>query len=212
VKFGESLTVTSGVRITWMLTALVFFGVGMGLVWWPASRTIDAVKAQARALYDEANQNESDVQHATQLRAVAKRVSDDVRKLSGQGSQSAVTAATLALLYRESRSHSIDVRSIVPAPVASPGGTTTTSATGQPADKALVGSPIEIDVRGRFRDILAFISDLPRQNVLIDVSDINLVGRGDHSAKPVLGVTIHATIYRYQGIVERETEHASGAP
>jgi Tfp pilus assembly protein PilO len=209
VKFTEPLTVTSGVRITWMLTALVFFGSGIGLVWWPTSQTIDAVKAQARSLYDEANQNESDVQRATQLRAIAKRVSDDVRKLSGQGSQSAVTAATLALLYRESRTHGIDVRSIAPAPMVSPAAAPGPAAV-QPADNVLAGSPIEIDVRGRFRDILAFISDLPRHNVLIDVSDINLTDRGDRSTKPVLGATIRATIYRYQG-TERETQRASGA-
>jgi Tfp pilus assembly protein PilO len=211
MKFSEPFTVTSWVRITWMLTALVFFGLGLGLVWWPISQTIDAAKAQARSLYDEANQNESDVQHAAQLRAVAKRVSDDVRKLSGQGSQSAVTAATLALLYRESRAHGIDVRSIIPAPIASPGGAPG-AIVAPPGDSALIGNPIEIDVRGRFRDILGFISDLPRHNVLIDVNDITLADRGDHSAKPVLGAAIHATIYRYQGIAERETQHASGAP
>jgi Tfp pilus assembly protein PilO len=211
MKFDEPLTVTSAVRITWMLTAFVFFGLGIGLVWWPTSQTIDAVKTQARSLYDEANQNESDVQRAAQLREVAQRVSDDVRKLSGQGSQSAVTAATLALLYRESRVHSVDVQSISPAAVASPAAATA-SAAARPTDNALVGSPIEIDVRGRFRDILSFISDLPRNNVLIDVNDISLADRGDRSAKPVLGATIHATIYRYQGIAEREIQHASGAP
>lgn len=202
MKFAGALTVTSGVRITWMLTALVFFGLGLGLVWWPTSQTIEALKAQARSLYDEANQNESDVQRAPQLRAVARRVSDDVRKLSGQGSQSAVTAATLVLLYRESHAYDVDVRSIVPAPAASPG----------PSDNVLGGNPIEVEVRGRFRDILAFISDLPRHNVLIDVSDINLTDRGEHSAKPVLGATIHATMYRYLGVADRETQHASATP
>lgn len=210
MKLTEPLTIASGVRITWMLTALLFFGLGMGLVWWPTSQAIDSIKAQARSLYDEANQNESDVQHAIRLRRVAKRVLDDVRKLSGQGSQSAVTAATLALLYRESRANGVDVRSIVPAPAVSQSTTQGTGAA-QPADGALVGSPIEIDVRGRFRDILAFVSDLPRQNVLVEVRDINLADRGDHSAKPVLGATIHATIYRYQGIAERKVQHGSGA-
>jgi len=209
MRLTEPLTVTSGARITWMLTAFVFFGLGLGLVWWPTSLTIDAVKAQAKSLYDEANQNESNVQRATQLRAIVKRVSDDIRKLSGQDSQSAVTAATLSLLYRESHTRSIDVRSILPAPVPSAPAAV---AVARPAEATLVGTSIEIDVRGRFRDILGFISDLPRHNVLVDVSDINLVERGDHSAKPVLGATIHATIYRCMGTLERENQHASGAP
>ncbi|MGB6986448.1 MAG: type 4a pilus biogenesis protein PilO [Candidatus Aquilonibacter sp.] len=198
----------SGVRITWMITAAIFLGIGLGLVWWPASQTIAAVKEQAKSLYDEANQNEADVQRAEQLRAVAKRVSDDVRQLSGQASSSAVTAATLTLLNRESRVHAIDIRSIVPAPVAS---ASAAPAAARPADSALLGTAIEIDVRGGFRDVLAFISDLPRHNVLIDVNDINLVDRGDHSSKPALGVTIHATVFRYKGIIEGEIRHASGA-
>ncbi len=187
----------SGVRITWMLTGGMFLGIGLGVVWWPASQTIVAVKEQAKNLYDEANQNEVVIQHATQLRAVAKRVSNDVRRLSGQGSQSAVTAATLTLLDRESRAHPVDIRSIVPAPVAS----ASAAPTARPADSVLVGTAIEIDLRGGFRDILAFISDLPRHTVLIDVSDINLADRGDRSTKPVLDATIHATVFRFKGII-----------
>ncbi len=209
MKLTEPMTMASGVRILWILTAAVFFGFGVGVVWWPTSQTIATIKTQAKNLYDEANQNEADIARAAQLRTVQKRVSDDVRKLSGQGSQSAVTAATLALLNRESRTHSIDVRSIVPT-----SGTTASPspAAARRADSALVGTAIEIDVRGRFRDLLAFVSDLPRHDVLIDVSDINLVDRGDRSSKPVLGATVHATIFRYLYQEGREAQHASGTP
>jgi Tfp pilus assembly protein PilO len=186
---------------------MMFFGLGLGVVWWPSSQTIGAIKAQAKTLYDEANQNEAEIRRATQLRAIAKRVSDDVRKLSGQGSSSALTAATLALIDRESRAHGIDVRSIAPAVSEASPGTTKP----QPADNALVGTPIEIDVRGHFRDLLAFISDLPRDDVLVDVSDVSLVDNGSRSAKPVLGATIHATVYRYRGVTETENQHASGS-
>jgi Tfp pilus assembly protein PilO len=187
-----------------MFTTAMFLGIGVGVVWWPASQTIAAIKEQAELQYEQANQNEAVVQHAAQLHAVAKRVADDVRQLSG-GSQSAVTAATLTLLNRESHAHTIDIRSIVPAPVAA------ASAAPRPPDSTLTGTAIEIDARGGFRDILAFISDLPRHNVLIDVSDINITERGDHSPKPVLGATIHATVFRYKSIKEGEIEHASGA-
>lgn len=190
-----------------MFTAAMFLGIGMGVVWWPASQTIAAVKEQAESQYDEANQNEAVVHHAAQLRAIANRVTDDVRQLSG-GSQSALTAATLTLLNRESHAHTIDIRSIVPAPIAP---TSAPPAAARPADSALTGTAIEIDARGRFRDILAFISDLPRHNVLIDVSDINIIDRGDHSPKPVLGATIHATVFRYKGIKKGEIPHAAAA-
>lgn len=207
MKIAEPMSVASAVRIVWIVTAAVFFGLGLGVIWWPASQRVATIKAQAKSLYDEANQNESDVQRAVQLRAIAKRISDDVRKLSGQRSQSAVIATTLRLLNQESRAHGIDVRSIVPAPVAS---ASPPPAQARLVDSTLVGTAVEIDVRGRFRDLLAFVSDLPRHNVLIDVSDIDLADRGDRSLKPVLGATIHATVFRYQGTPERET-HASGS-
>jgi Tfp pilus assembly protein PilO len=205
MKVAEPMSVASTVRIVWIVTAAIFFGLGLGVVWWPTSQTIATIKAQAKSLYDEANQNESDVRRAAQLRAIAKRVSDDVRKLSGQASQSAVTAATLELLNRESRAHGIDVRAILPAPAAS----ASPAAPQQPTESTLAGTSFEIDTRGHFRDLLAFVSDLPRHNVLIDIDDIDLVDRGDRSLKPVLGATIHATVFRYQGAVEGET-HAAG--
>lgn len=206
MKLAEPMSIASAVRIVWIVTAAVFFGLGLGVIWWPASQTIATIKAQAKSLYDEANQNESDVQRATQLRAISRRVSDDVRKLSGQRSRSAVMATTLGLLNRESRAHGIDVRSIVPAPIAS---ALPAPPQAQVDESTMVGTAVEIDVRGRFRDLLAFVSDLPRHNVLIDISDIDLVDRGDRSLKPVLGATIHATVFRFQSTPERET-HASG--
>ncbi|HUA09828.1 MAG TPA: type 4a pilus biogenesis protein PilO [Candidatus Acidoferrales bacterium] len=199
------MTIAAYVRIVWLLTGAVFFGLGVGVVWWPNAQTIAAVSAQSRALYDEANQNEAEVRHAAQLRAVARQIAGDVRSLSGEGSQSAAMAATLALLGREGRAFSVDVRSILPAPEASampsPG----------PAERALAGTPLEIDVRGSFRDILAFVSDLPRHDALIEVHELSLSDRGDRSPKHILGASIYATVFRYGDGAERETQHASRA-
>jgi Tfp pilus assembly protein PilO len=207
MKVGGRLSMSAGVRIVWMLAVAIFLGFGVGGVWWPTSQTIAALKTQAKSLYDEANQNEADVRHVSELHSLAKRVSDDVRMLSGQGSQSAVTAATLSLLNREARAFGIDVRTIVPVPSSSPVPSTQARAI---PDSSLAGTAIEIDLRGRFKDVLGFVSDLPRHNVLIDVNDLSLADEGDRSAKPVLSAKIHATIFRYRGIAEEETQHASG--
>jgi Tfp pilus assembly protein PilO len=203
------MTMSAGIRVVWILGVAVFLGVGVGLVWWPTSQTIAALKSQAKSLYDEANQNEADVRHAAELHSLALRVSNDVRQLSGQGSQSAVTAATLSLLDREARIYGIDVRSIVPAPSSSPAPPVPGQST---SSSSLAGTALEIDVRGRFRNLLAFVADLPRHNVLIDVSDLNLNDEGDRSVKPILSAKLHATIFRYRGIAGEEAQHASGAP
>ncbi|HTX57048.1 MAG TPA: type 4a pilus biogenesis protein PilO [Candidatus Acidoferrales bacterium] len=198
MKLGGPPALSSGVRIVWMLAASIFFGVGVGIVWWPTSQTIASYKTQAKSLYDDANQDETEIAHASELRSAARRVEDDVKLLSAQSSAGAVTAATLRLLNGEAHAYGVDVRSIVPAPQASasPG--------------ALAGTVVELDVRGRFRNLLAFISDLPRHDVLMEINDVSLAGTGDRSPKPVLAATIHAAIYRYRGI-GKETQHASGA-
>jgi len=193
----QETSVRSSVRIVWMLTGTILFGVGLGVVWWPTSETIATIKAQAKILYDEANQNEADARRASQLLAVAKRIADDVRRLSGQNSQSATTAATLALLARDAAIHRIDVRSIVPVPVtsASPAPVVSTGAAAP-----FTGAPLEITVRGRFRDVLSFIADLPRHDVLLDVSDVDLAAIGESPSRPKLNATIHATVFRYQAV------------
>jgi len=197
MTLSGGLTMPMAVRIVWMLTATTFLGGGLGIVWWPTSETITVTQSQAKALYDEANENEAAVRHATQLHALAKRIADDLRALSGQSSQSAAVAATLALLNREARDFKIEVRSIVPTIMATP------------AAASLSGAPIEIDVRGQFRDLLAFVSDLPRHDVLIDVSDVSLGDEDQRSLRPTLDARIHATVFRYRGTAEEEIKDAS---
>jgi Tfp pilus assembly protein PilO len=200
MKSISRLTTSSTVRIVWMLTAAIFFGAGVGMVWWPSSQAIGAIQSQAKALYDEANENEVEIRHAAELHALARRVTDDVRALSGRGSESAAMAAILALLSREARAFKIDVRSIVPATTAIPVAST-----------PLAGVPIEVDARGHFRELLAFVSDVPRHDVLIDMSDISLDGEGNHTPSPVLSAKIHATLFRYRGTAREEMEYASGS-
>jgi Tfp pilus assembly protein PilO len=201
MKLTGGVSIRAGGRIAWMLAATVFLGGGIGMVWWPASQTIAAIRSQAKTLYDETNENEAEVRHAAQLRALGKQVAEDVRALSGQGSQSALTARILGLLNREARAFKIDVRSIVPTPSTTPA---------RDEDRVLVGAPIEIDARGQFRDLLAFVSDLPRHDALIALSDMTLDDSDDPSFKPQLNAKIHATVFRYRGFAEEGTPHASG--
>lgn len=199
MTIGRGLTMASAVRVVWMVSAALFVGGGVGIVWWPSSQTIASMQSQARTLYDQANANDVEVRHAAELRALAKRMADDVRALSGEDSQSATTAAALALLSHESRAFTVDVRSFVPATAATPAPGT-----------SLVGTPVEIDVRGGFRNLLALVSDLPRHNVLIDVNDVSLDDNGNRSATPVLSAKIHATIFRYHAKTGEEMEYDPG--
>ncbi len=205
----KGLDVRAWGRITWLLTALMLFGVGIGLVWWPASRTVADLRAQAKSAYDEANQNESDVRHAGQLHAVAAEISRDVGRLAPQDSRSAVMASTLRLLYATSRKLRIEVGAIVPRPVP----TTAPLKQADYADvEALTGTDLEIDLRGSFRNLLAFADDLPRHDVLIEVRDLN-ISQADVSnrSRPVLSAKLDATVFQCRCIARMEALHDTAA-
>jgi Tfp pilus assembly protein PilO len=205
MKRGK-IDIADAARMIWIATAAVFLGVGVGVVWWPASQNIAQLKGQAQHLYEQAEENQTDVRHAAQLRAVAKRVVQDVQALSGETSSSAVMATTIKLLGAESSRFKIDVQSIVPEPSS---GSQTPMPDRSLASEALEGMPIELGLHGSFRQLLALISDLPRHDVLIDVQDVDLLA-DDDSNSPLLNAKLHAIVYRYYDVAKTEVQNVSG--
>ncbi len=175
----------ASIRLTWALVALVIFGAGFGLVWWPFSQSIAAVRSHARELYEEANRNDAITLRASDLRAARARIHADLVTLGGVRSQGAVLSSTLRLLSEEGKRLRVDVRSIAPAQHA--GGET---------HDPLVGTDVAIAVRGSFRNIVDMIADVPRHDVLVEIHDAQLVSADTMQGLPKLDVTLHATIYR----------------
>ena len=174
------------VRILWSVSALILLGVGVGLIWWPDSRELTQLRARAQEMYEEANQNEEEERHAADVLAARSRVLDDVRTLSGQGSGATATARALQLLADESKKYHVAVRSVIPAAAsASP-----------PTAGALQGDPVTVAVHGKFRDIIAMLSDLPRHDALIETDGIAMSARTERSTSPILDATVNATLYR----------------
>ena len=186
----KSLDKAAIARIVWLAVAFVVFGVGVGLVWWPTSQSIDQVRSHARELYEEANQNDAIVRRAADLRAAQKRIHDDLQQLGGERSPGAVTAAALSLLSAEGKRMNVDVRSIAPAPAA---------AQSAAVHESLSGSDVAIGVRGPFKNVMNLIADLPRHNVLVEVHDAQITSSDITKKAPVLDVTINATIFRVSG-------------
>jgi hypothetical protein len=194
------MDVTAWVRVIWVLTAAIFFGIGIGAVWWPSAQAIASVRAQAKGAYDEANQNESEIRHAAQLRAVAERVSRDVSRLAGQDSESATTAMTLRILNAQSRKFGVEIGAIVPRSEAAPDAPNPGA-----VNNRLTGTEVEIDLRGRFRNVLSFVSDLPRHEVLIRINSVDVLQvDASRPDRPVLTVKMAATLFRCRCIVGTE--------
>jgi Tfp pilus assembly protein PilO len=187
-------------RLLWVLTCFVVVGIGVGGVWYPASQRIASLNASARELYEEANSDELEVQRSRELRRVRARIVADVRHLSGQTSGAAATAAALHLLSDESKHFNVELRSVVPQ---------VSSATPAP----LISNDLTLGLRGRFRNIVAMLVDLPRHDVLIGVRDVAFVSTQTlHGGTPMLDVTVHATLYRVRDQKTVEDDRAASAP
>ena len=187
------------VRLTWLGTAFVVLGLGLGAVWWPSSQTIEQVRGHAREMYEEANNNDALVRRASELRAAQSRVRADLELLGGVGSAGVVTAAALRLLGYEAQQRGVEIRSILPS---------STSAT---SSGPFVGTDVAIGVRGPFRNIVSLIADLPRHDVLIEVHDAELVSSDQSQKLPALDVTLHTTFYRLTFSNSAKASNSSGA-
>lgn len=194
-------------RVIWWLAGLAFLGVGVGCVWWPASQNISAVRTQSRELYDEANQLDAEIRRAGELRAVGARVLSDVERLGGQRSNGAATAAALELLGAESRRFDVELRSVVPQNVAKP----LERAAAHPPE-LLAQNELVLGLRGRFRNVLAFVADLPRHDALIEVRGVTLSAAGaSPDGTPALDATVEATLYRLREAPLKEVSRVSSA-
>jgi Tfp pilus assembly protein PilO len=199
------LTVRGGVRSLWMLTAFNLLGIGMGVICWPASQRIDALHARARELYAEADANEREARLTSGLRRSEARAYGDVIRLAGQSSAGASMAAVLLLLNREASRFSVEIRSITP-PV---GGSQTPGGPSKP--DPLAEFDVELSVHGSFKDIVAFLSDVSRHEVLVAPRSASLSLDGPASLRPMLNASVATTIYFLKDLTKAETRHATSS-
>lgn len=189
-----SIDLKGWVRVCWLFAAFIVGGLGVGIIWWPASRELAERHAHALELYDEANSIDAATRRASQLRAVQTRIASDLAQLGGVRSSGSVTAAVLRLLHDESKREAVQIREVAPDVAMQPAPSTAAASSAR--DDVLSGSDVAISVRAPFRNIVALVADLPRHDVLIDIHDIQLTVIGAERKPPVLDVTLHSTIYR----------------
>lgn len=193
-------------RVLWWLSAFVIFGLGVGCIWWPASRHIAQIQAHSREMYDEANQYDADVRQATKLRNIRARVEADVRRLTGQTSDGAAMASALQLLSDESKRFDVELRSVAPEVAPIPVATSR-------ATDVLVPTSVTLGFRGKFRNVVALLADVPRHEVLLAINDVSLqTSDTAHFGSPTLGVIVHATLYRVRPEPAMENRRVASTP
>jgi len=192
-------------RMVWTLNAALFFGVGVGLVWWPGSQTAQSLGNTARAYYDEASQNESEVRQGRRLHAIERGVAAELTRLSASERAGVATAGLLRLVASEASRYRVEVRSIVPSRVPDK------AVSDQSGSSAIEPTALEITLRGKFSNVLAFISDLPRHDPLVEVQTASFSSAVRQAATPSLDVTLLATLFRFRGLASPEDHDVTPA-
>ena len=207
MTFGKSADAGAWNRALWLMTVLVVIA-GWSTVIAPREGMIHAEGEHARELYETANANESKVRRAALLHVIQARVEGDLAQLAGQASSSSLMATTLRLLNDEAKRYHVEVHTVLPD--SSPQATPVPRA--QDAS-SITESTVSIGVRGRFRDIVDMVSDLPRHDVLVDVEGVDLSAQGQDrvSGRPLLDITLRVSIDRVRSLAATEDNHV-GAP
>lgn len=177
------------VRLVWLAVLVLICG-GYGVIWQPNQAALTRIRERAHDLYERANRNEQIVRRSERLRAVETRVRHDLARLEGQTTSGRVTASALQLLDFESKSYAVDVRSVVPD-----GGAETSETIGS---SRLVGRNVAFELRGRFRNLIAFLTDVPRHGVLLEIRGAQLATQesGHDAPVPMLRASVQTTLYR----------------
>lgn len=176
------------VRLLWCVAACEIL-VGYATIWQPSQVELSAIRTHAHDLYEQANMNEEKVRRAAQLKRAEERVRADLAHLGGQATSGSVTASALHLFDREAKTFRVDIRTILPE----------LKSVSSPDDRGrLRGDPVTLGARGHFRDLVALLADLPRHDVLLEISDVELtaIDRGGAAPKPLLDATIRGKLYR----------------
>lgn len=180
-------------RTLWIAAGLLL-GFGYLVVATHYERAIRISIDHSKLLFEQTAANEKVIDDATRLRAAQGQVQSDLGRF-GTARASGQMAGLLKLL--DASAKDCRVRIVRVMPQAQPPPSPLTAIRGAQSEK-LVGQPVDIGLRGKFRDILRLLGVLSERDVLIRIDSTKLtienIPEGPNQA-PELNATIHATLY-----------------
>lgn len=178
-------------RLLWIVAAIVLLA-GLYTVERHYQTRIGAAESSTEALYRKTAANERTVAEQTALRHVESIAERDLQHVARDLPLSMSTAEFLEMLDALAEQHGATIQGVQPLQ----------AQVGQAeiADHELDGSPLTLHVRGRFENLLAFVSRLSHHHVLVGVDRVQMahVPNGTSGMQPDLDATIDATLYRLQ--------------
>ena len=188
-------------RTLWLLAACMLVG-GYFVTTQRYERQIAASTHRAQMLYDKANLNRRVISQRAKAQTLRRELRSYLDGVLFAPKRSLVTAMLLRDLDTLARRHGTEIAAISPQtnPKDSPTSVAASPLPGtRPEADSLQDEIFDISARGRFSDLLGFIAQLPRQHVLLRVSQVNFSLHGSPKADtnaPVLDAKIHALVYR----------------
>jgi hypothetical protein len=182
-------------RMAWMLVALTA-ALGFAAVVAPSERRLSDIESHAQQLDELATRNEALLGRLGDLEQTRARVRGDLQRLAGKGNAGKVAVAVLKILEEEAARNHLTISSLAPASGVS----------------ATQGPPREEDVavllRGRYRDVMTAIADVPRHDVLAEVQSVSLARVESRQTFPSVDATVHVALYHDVKDLAKEDTHA----
>jgi len=185
----------SQLRIAWSIVACTAIA-GFAAVVAPAERRIGALEAHAAELAALADRNAALVARIGSLEQTRSSVHAELARLAGAGGRGRIAASILSLLDGEARGHHVSVTSIAPA-----------SAQPSARDSGRE-EDVSVTLRGRYRDVMAAVADVPHHDVLIEVLDVSLARVDARGLFPNVDATVRVALYPSTDDLLQEESHA----
>jgi hypothetical protein len=150
---------------------------------------IRSVRERMATLYARTAADEGLVRDASSLRVLERRCARDLEHVSRERSVTAATAALLRSLDRRAATFGTQVEEVTPVSAA--------AAAHAPGAQLLDSTEVTVRARGRFRNLVRFLSALSRGSTLVAVSGMDVaLADATRVDRPELEATIHAVLYR----------------
>lgn len=177
---------TAAVRALWSAAALLAVA-DCAYILHHFERHIALTQTSIESLYAMTSANERTIHDAAHLRAQRDAARRDLAKFDAAATLPSATAAVLEALERQARAHHASVTAVAPAAQPLPSNM-----------RGLLPTPLTLRVRGRFRDLLGFLSDVAQRTPLVEIRHTELAPaqKPGAQAEPVLDAAIDATMYR----------------
>lgn len=187
------------VRAVWASAAL-FTLAGFWHVQHHYERRIRLARTSAETLYAMTSANEQTIRQEGRLRVQRDAALRDLKLFGTVASQPSATANVLEAFERQARAHRAIISAVTPTALAQ-----------MQTAPGLIAMPVTLRVRGRFRDLLAFLVDVSSRTPLLEIRRTQLAPsqKAVQRGGPQLDAAIDAIVYRFAPSDSREELHAA---